>query len=243
MTKHPSEAELDDYAGGAAEGGAARDEVEAHVAACAPCRARVERVVDFRARLAALPAAAEPARDLWPELAARLAATAPSTATDLVDDVDDGRDVIPLEPRLRRRAVGSVWLQRAAAAAILFVGGVALGRGTAPSPGTPASPVAQGPAASAPATPLAAAEEIQRAGTAYVTAVATFAALYGNVSGTEVEQGRDAALATMAGAARELARLPSGDSTAVQVYRMVSGARGAQEAAPPQHAEPRTVRF
>ncbi|HEX5724633.1 MAG TPA: zf-HC2 domain-containing protein, partial [Longimicrobiaceae bacterium] len=71
MTTHPAEAVLHEHADGRLDAADA-DAVERHLAACAPCRERVERIRTLRARLAALPRAAEPRRDLWAGVATRL---------------------------------------------------------------------------------------------------------------------------------------------------------------------------
>ena len=60
-------------------------------------------------RLAALPQEAEPARDLWPGIAGRLAPEAPAT--------------VPVQPRRRGR-----FLIQTAAAVLLFAAGVTVGR-------------------------------------------------------------------------------------------------------------------
>jgi len=83
---HPWTDRLSDYVDGELEGQELR-ELEAHVSACAECR---ETLVELRAVVAraASAAAIEPARDLWPEIEARIAeAPAPR--------------VLALEPRRR----------------------------------------------------------------------------------------------------------------------------------------------
>jgi len=100
---------------------------------------------DLLRRLAALPQEAEPARDLWPEVAARIAA--------------------PARPAVRppRR-----FLAQAAAALLLFASGVAAGHrwGAAERPARWAQPERD---------PFVAAAEVQRTGTEYVAALRSLA--------------------------------------------------------------------
>ena len=96
-------------------------------------------------RLAALPLEAEPARDLWPAVAARISAPAPPIS------------------RFTRR----FWAQ-AAAALLLFASGVAAGHRWGVREGAAARAV---PARD----PFVAAAEVQRTGTAYVAALRSLA--------------------------------------------------------------------
>jgi hypothetical protein len=96
-------------------------------------------------RLASLPQEAEPERDLWPGIAARIAAPAGTTA----------------RPRRAR------FLAQAAAALLLFASGVAVGRSWSSGDGTPHTRQGR--------DPLAAAVEVQRTGTEYVAALHTLA--------------------------------------------------------------------
>jgi anti-sigma factor RsiW len=212
MTMHPTEAELHDHADRLLpEADAAR--MDAHLAECDECASFVARAHSLAAALSALPRAGDPARDLWADIEAR------------TTDVPEG--VIPFPSpaaRVRREPSRSVVLQRAAAAVLLFVGGVGVGRVT----GTRAEPAPQPiAAAEQPATPMEAAARVQRAGTEYVAAVAAFTSFSGSASEREMMQGRDAAFAAMYGAAKELTRVPARDSSATEIYRTVSGTRGA----------------
>ncbi len=210
MTMHPTEAELHDHADGLLPEADA-DRMEAHLAECDECAAFSARVGSLAAALSALPRAGDPARDLWPGVAART--------------VDAPEGVIPFPTaaaRAKREPSRVVVLRRAAAAVLLFVGGVGVGRVTGVR--VEPAPVA---VAEQPATPMEAAARVQRAGTEYVAAVAAFASLTGYASEGEMMQGRDAAFAAMYGAAKELTRLPAPDSSATEIYRTVSGTRGA----------------
>jgi hypothetical protein len=155
---------------------------------------------DLEARLSRAPSEAEPARDLWPGVARAIGTT-------------DGGS----EPRTApaRRLVPRLPLQIAAAIA-LFVGGVVGGErwGEPPRAETPA-PSPQGP--------LAAAAEVQRAGSAYVSALSRLDA---NAGVVERDQGVDAALSTLQGAAYELVRLRPDDPQAGRILYTVSEARG-----------------
>jgi hypothetical protein len=144
-------------------------------------------------RLAALPREAEPAHDLWPGIAARLVPEAPAK--------------LPAKPRRR-------FLIQAAAALLLFTGGVLVGRQWPSPPETPARPARD---------PLAPAVEVQRTGTEYVAALRTLAERQGNP--TAQAQGREAALSALYGAAHELVRLSPNDARVHQILRTVSTTR------------------
>lgn len=96
-------------------------------------------------RLAALPQEAEPARDLWPAVATRLALPAPAVA------------------RPRRR-----FLAQAAAALLLFASGLAAGHRWGSHEAATSRTRAE-------RDPLAAAAEVQRTGTEYVAALRSLA--------------------------------------------------------------------
>ncbi|HEU4453571.1 MAG TPA: zf-HC2 domain-containing protein [Longimicrobium sp.] len=205
---HPTEAELHDHADGLLSDGDAAW-MDGHLAECGECAAQAARIHSLAAALSALPRAGEPARDLWPAVAQRTV------------DAPDRVIPFPAAARLRRSPSSSVALQRAAAAVLLFVGGVGVGRVTR-APAEPATTIA---VAEQPATPMEAAAQVQRAGTEYVAAVAAFASLTDSASEGERAQGREAAFAAMYGAAKELTRVPARDSSATAIYRTVSGTR------------------
>lgn len=62
---------IDDYVDGLLSGGELH-EVELHIASCEACREEERQIRDLIARAAALPAGRQPARDLWPGIAARI---------------------------------------------------------------------------------------------------------------------------------------------------------------------------
>lgn len=109
----------------------------------------------------------------------------------------------------------SLNLLRLAAALLLFASGVAVGRFSASTSGTAAP-------AEVPSHPLAAAEEVQRTGSEYVAAVA---ALRDEARAETRDQGREAALSTVFGAAHELARMAPEDPAARQILTTASRAR------------------
>jgi hypothetical protein len=158
---------------------------------------------DLLLHLAALPREAEPAHDLWPGIwsgiGARLAPEAPA---------------VPAKPRRRL-------LLQVAAALLLFIGGVLVGRQWPERPQPPARPVRDS---------LAPAVEVQRTGTEYVAALRTLAERQGNPAAQA--QGREAALSALYGAAHELVRLSPNDARVHQILRTVSTTRSI-----------RTVRF
>ena len=67
MNRHIDDTRLDDYAEGLVTEAVARD-VEAHLAACEECSARLEGLTSLLAELAGLPDTATPARDLWSDV-------------------------------------------------------------------------------------------------------------------------------------------------------------------------------
>lgn len=143
-------------------------------------------------RLASLPQEAEPERDLWPGLAARIAAPTETAA----------------RPPRRAR-----FLAQAAAALLLFASGIAVGRSWHSNDAPQTHPQRDS---------LAAAVEVQRTGTAYVAALRSLAERPGS-PGTR-EQGCEAALSTLFGAAHELVRLKPGDARATEILNTVSSA-------------------
>jgi predicted anti-sigma-YlaC factor YlaD len=72
MTCSEIDERLDDYVDGTLSENEFQ-EVELHLASCADCRAAEERLRQLLARAAALPRERTPGRDLWPEVAERLA--------------------------------------------------------------------------------------------------------------------------------------------------------------------------
>lgn len=148
---------------------------------------------DLIARLGNLSREAEPARDLWPGIEARIAGPA----------------------ALSRPRRSMATLLRLAAAVLIFVSGVAVGRTWDRSASAAPPPVQD---------PLATAAEVQRAGTEYVAAVA---ALRGEPRAEIRDQGREAALSTLVGAAHEIARMSPGNESASQLLSTASRARQA----------------
>lgn len=93
--------------------------LEAHLAACPACRARLDSLRLLRATAQNLPREISPARDLWPEIAAQLAAPRH----------DHGHPVGPGRPRAFPRPL----LLKFAAAIALVIGGVATWHWRAPA--------------------------------------------------------------------------------------------------------------
>ncbi len=175
----------------------------------------IERDPELEARFARAPREAEPARNLWPAIARAIDAEA-----------TPGR----VRPAARYR-VPAVPL-RIAAALVLFASGVLVGqrwgdRSAVPEP-APEVPIARAQ------DPLAAAAEVQRAGTAYVSALSR---LDESAGALERDQGVDAALSALQGAAYELVRLRPDDPQAGRILYTVSEARASEGGDPP------TVRF
>ncbi|MFN2383316.1 MAG: hypothetical protein ABR559_03525 [Gemmatimonadota bacterium] len=169
----------------------------------------IERDRELEERLARAPREAAPARDLWPALA---------RAVGEERRGDPGPGASHRIPRLPLRI---------AAAIALFAGGVVVGqRWEDPAPASPPAP--------ATASPLDAAAEVQRAGTEYVTALSRLDATGGAL---ERDQGVEAALSALQGAAYELVRLRPGDPQAGRILYTVSEARADGDGTEP------TVRF
>ena len=162
-----------------------------------------DRDRELEARLARAPREAEPARDLWPDVARAIAAEPAASGEPTTSNGARERRLMPRLP-----------LQIAAAFA-LFVGGILVGqRWGEPSRAETPAPVPEGP--------LAAAAEVQRAGSAYVSALSRLDESAGAI---EREQGVDAALSTLQGAAWELVRLRPDDPQAGRILYTVSEAR------------------
>jgi hypothetical protein len=157
----------------------------------------IERDRELEERLARAPREAAPARDLWPGL-------------ERAVGEEQRRDPTPGA----RRRIPRLPL-RIAAAIALFAGGVVVGQRWEESPS------AQPPAPES-ANPLDAAAEVQRAGTEYVTALSRLDAGTGAV---ERDQGVEAALSALQGAAYELVRLRPNDPQAGRILYTVSEAR------------------
>jgi anti-sigma factor RsiW len=211
MTMHLSEDDLHDYAGGELSpermAGAA-----AHLDVCAACRAAAEPLIALTTRLAALPGAAETPGDLWPALHARLAADERPAQVPVTK-------VISLDERRKRRLIPA-WAAHAAAAAVVFTLG--FGGGRLSGTGDAATMLA---AADTVATAMDAAIRVQRAGTEYVAAVAQFVAFAHGRDSLSVAQGREATIAACYGASRELTRLRTDDTGAVNLFRTAATTR------------------
>lgn len=127
--------------------------------------------------------------------------------SERISALPEAADVVPeqwdeiraaIEPRTRRGPTGPLWVQIAAAVTLLaggLAGGYAAGQRQADAPR----------AAIDEAMELAA--EVQRTGSEYVAALAAFTAVVDSLSDDVRLQGRDAAIATLVGAATELAAL------------------------------------
>jgi hypothetical protein len=101
----------------------------------------------------------------------------------------------------------------AAAAVVLLVGGFALGRWTGERP------AAQADTPAIEASGLALAASLQRAGTAYVSALGELAASDAAPRSDEMRQGREVALTTLYTAAGEVSRIVPKDHMAGQLLR------------------------
>jgi len=127
MTCEEAKDRLDDYVDGTL-GAAELHEVELHVASCPACAEEERRLRAFLARVAALPAEVSPGRDLWPEIASRIAEARPRPL---------GTPVVSRLPVVRAfpRAWWTPAAGLAAAAAVVVALGATLARVWTPATG------------------------------------------------------------------------------------------------------------
>ncbi|HUQ84252.1 MAG TPA: hypothetical protein VM076_24080 [Gemmatimonadaceae bacterium] len=199
---HLDDDRLDEYLDPA--GSVDRAAVEAHLAECVSCSARLDAVRRVIERLAGVPREADTPRDLWTPIAKRLT----------VDRSDEERAPARepnAPPRWRQRHRVAAGL---AAAAAVFAAGVAVGSRAAMTPSS------NGGAPLTTRPPIEVAADVQRAGTAYVTALARL-----SESGAPADirmQGREAALAALYAASRQLVELTPDNRDALAILRAVS---------------------
>lgn len=234
MPEHLSNDALVDLAAGAEGSPRDRD----HLAACPACTGRLAEVREMMARLDALPGAADAPAGLWERVAERIqpsAGRSPAAAgqSPAAPRSTPDRGLAGSAPRAR-------WPLRAAAALGFFLAGaVAQAAWTAPGPGEPAPGAGEDPLTSGEdplasgddpptsgedrsggaAAELSGAAGIQRAGTAWVTAIAAIAARAPSLPEDEVAAAREVAYAAMFGAAHELAALDGADPASEDLYR------------------------
>ena len=110
-----------------------------------------------------------------------------------------------------------------AAAAALFVGGIAVGQWLG------SRAVADSMAAAQHETALEMAAAVQRTGSAYVTALAALSQLADSSSNGAVAQGREAALTALYAAAYELVQLAPDDPIAVTIHDRLDDLRREQQ--------------
>jgi anti-sigma factor RsiW len=131
---------LDDWTAGELPVAEARA-VDAHLDACAQCRAEADALRRLLDEVAALPAEVAPPRDLWAGIAARIEAPAPAAVEEKVIPITRARGWRPPQ-----------WVQMAAAAVVLVVSSSLVTLQFAGSRGDAAvQPVAQAPVQQAPA--------------------------------------------------------------------------------------------
>ena len=183
----------------------------AHLASCPQCRDRLAKTRDLVQLLDDLPAAAASPSGLRAR-ARDAMRRGPGSLQEREGPMAPPADAPPVLPSPRPRP--GRWALRAAAAIALFLGGVATGRiATSPTQdGLPTRPpsarVDVPPRASDPST--ASAADVQRAGTAYVTAIADVVVSAGALPPSELAAAREVAYAALVGATHELTALGGG---------------------------------
>lgn len=203
QSNHPARLLLERYA----DGTAAIDErraISEHIERCADCAGYVQRVVSLSEALRALPITAR-----------RIPPIDPS-ATRLADSrrhIASWRSVSPL--------------MAAAAAAVIFGAGVAVGTATRRLPAE----------SSPPPTELRPALDVQQAGTSYIAALARL-----NASGRGNDRGviyaREVALATLYGAAAEAVQPLGADAAASELLALARTVRDRAAARSPMEQTP-----
>jgi len=137
MNGHIDEARMNDYVDGLLEP-AERAVIDEHVKACDGCAGDLAVLSDLVAAMGALPAEAEPARDVWPEVRGRIATA------------DEGAKTVqfPGTRRRERRGITMTTRQLAAASIVLaFISGgsVWLAMSRTPTAGLSTQPALGGP--------------------------------------------------------------------------------------------------
>lgn len=191
--------------------------IDAHLAGCVACADELRRLRAVAKALQSLEGSTAPESDLWPVIAARLQVRPRG--------VTSGSSAMPPPPRLSFRLTLP---QLGAAALALVILGAGVGRWILPRPVAPVAMSQDAPdtrsAGPQDSGPWHRAVEVQRAGSDYVGAVA---ALRRNVplDSPTAQQGREAAVAALLGAATELNRMSPADPSMQGVLRSVSAAR------------------
>ena len=130
----------------------------------------------------------------------------------LPTETEPGEDGWPaIRARIEPRRSPRTWWKQAAAAAVIFVAGLTGGFLAAKSEGVPSSSIDEA---------LTLAAEVQRTGTEYVAALAAFSAVIDSLSADARTQGRDAAIATLFGAASELAAFGGDPGNPSDIHRV-----------------------
>lgn len=175
--------------------------VTAHAMACAACAGEIDAVRRLLGDVERLEGAVETPTGLERRLARRL------------DSLPAHRR--PSSPHLRDG--GFRWLASAAVAVLCFAAGAATHAAWSPA-GTSTS-------ADAGLVEVPPSLVVQRAGTAYVAAIADLVAEPDRLTTADVRTSREVALSAMSGAAFELRRLAGGDPVADELHELVERAR------------------
>ena len=153
MNGHPSASEIHDWLDGLLEP-ADEERLRGHVDACARCRTDADALAGALQGMAELPREAEPARDLWAGIEARIAGTTPAPAEPVVIEFPGGAAA-----RARRRVSLTLPQLYAAGIAIALLSGATVWYALGPrvpatsagleAPDAPAALVSQNSAAEA----------------------------------------------------------------------------------------------
>jgi len=146
MTRHIDDSQLQDLREGLLDP-EAEAEVREHLETCSQCRDELSALAELLDGLGGLPLEAQPARDLWPQIAWRMEGSQAGGSVPAEVDHPEQSDAQALEPRIGRRVNVPAWQLLAASIALIVISGSSVwaflsGR---MDPGGLQSPVQQAP--------------------------------------------------------------------------------------------------
>lgn len=114
MTAHIDDGRLQDFREGLLDP-EAEAEIQEHLAACSRCRKELSALAELLDGMGDLPVEAEPARDLWPQIAWRIEGSRAKGPVPVEDQ--------PAKPKLSRRVNLPAWQLMAASVALIVISG------------------------------------------------------------------------------------------------------------------------